>query len=103
MTQSIRTLLTIITESALERRLVQEITRLGAHGFTVTDARGQGSRGPRDAAWTESSNIRIEVVCDEATANAIADHLRAHYYEHYGMILFTSQVSVVRPDKFGKL
>jgi nitrogen regulatory protein PII len=97
---STRKLLTIITESALEKTLVEEIKRLGAHGFTITDARGEGSRGPRNAAWDESSNIRIEVVCDEATANAIAGHLQALYYEHYGMILFMSDVAVLRPEKF---
>lgn len=100
MNSSTRKLLTIITESALERTLVEGIERLGAHGFTITDARGKGSRGPRNAAWDESRNIRIEVVCDDATAKAIADHLQARYYQHYGMILFMSDVAVLRPEKF---
>jgi len=95
-----RKLLTIITESALERVLVEEIERLGAHGFTITDARGKGRRGPRNATWDESSNIRIEIVCDEATAQSIANKLQAYYYEHYGMILFMSDVAVLRPEKF---
>ena len=100
MNSSSRKLLTIVTESALERVLVDDIQRLGALGFTITDARGKGRRGPRDATWDESSNIRIEVVCDEATGRAIADHLQARYYEHYGMILFISDVTVLRPEKF---
>lgn len=100
MNSSTRKLLTIITESPLENILVEEIKRLGAHGFTITDARGEGSRGLRNAAWDESSNIRVEIVCDAATAQAIADHLQAHYYEHYGMILFMSDVTVLRPEKF---
>jgi len=100
MNSSTRKLLTIITESALERVLVDEIERLGAHGFTITDVRGKGRRGARNAAWDESSNIRIEIVCEEATAQAIADHLQAEYYEHYGMILFMSDVAVLRPEKF---
>lgn len=100
MNSSTRKLLTIITESALERAVVEEIKRLGAHGFTITDARGEGRRGPRDATWHESSNIRIEVVCDDAAAKAIADHLQARYYRHYGMILFMSDVAVLRPEKF---
>lgn len=100
MNSPTRKLLTIITESALERKMVEEIERLGAHGFTITDARGKGSRGLRNAARDDSSNIRIEVVCEAATAKAIADHLRACYYEHYGMILFMSEVTVLRPEKF---
>ena len=39
-------LLTIITETAIEHLLVQDIERLGAHGYTVSDARGKGSKDP---------------------------------------------------------
>jgi hypothetical protein len=101
MNSSMRKLLTIITESALEHILVRDLERLGALGYTITDARGKGSRGMRDAAWGESSNIRVEIVCDAAAADAIAAHLQTHYYANYAMILFVSDVSVQRPEKFG--
>lgn len=100
MNSSMRKLLTIITEAALESVLVKDLERLGVHGYTITDARGKGSRGTRNAAWGESSNIRVEVVCDAATAEAIAAHLQARYYENYAMILFVSDVAVLRPEKF---
>lgn len=100
MNSAMRKLLTIITESALEHVLVKDLERLGALGYTITDARGKGNRGMRDAVWGESSNIRIEIVCDSATADAIAAHLQVHYYDDYGMILFVSDVSVLRPEKF---
>lgn len=100
MNSSMRKLLTIITEAALESALVKDLERLSTQGYTITDARGKGSRGMRDGAWSESSNIRIEVVCDAATAEAIAAHLQARYYENYAMILFVSDVAVLRPEKF---
>ncbi len=100
MKSSMRKLLTIIAETALESVLVKDLEHLGAHGYTITDARGKGSRGTRNAAWGESSNIRLEVVCDAATAETIAAHLQQHYYEHYAMILFLSDVTVLRPEKF---
>jgi len=95
-----RRLLTIVTEAALEGRLVQELERLGAHGWTITDARGRGSRGVRNSAWDASANVRIEVVCEPATAETIADHLRERYAPNYAMILFLSDVLVLRPEKF---
>jgi len=100
MNNGMRKLLTIITEAALESTLVKDLERLGAAGYTITDARGKGSRGTRNAAWGESSNIRIEVVCDAATAESIAAYLQARYYEHYALILFVSDVAVLRPEKF---
>ena len=95
-----RKLLTIVTEAALEHELVSEIERLGAHGYTITDARGKGGRGIRDAGWEVSANIRIEVICTAETAHAIAAALRERYYDNYAMILFFSDVEVLRPEKF---
>lgn len=95
-----RKLLTIIAEAALEQSLVKDIERLGAHGYTITDARGKGGRGIRNADWDRSGNIRLEVVCDAATAEAIAGDFRGRYYDNYAMILFIGDVDVLRPEKF---
>ena len=100
MTLEQRKLLTIVTEAALEHELVGEIERLGAHGHTITDARGKGGRGIRNAGWDFSANIRVEVVCTAETAHAIAAALRERYYDNYAMILFFSDVEVLRPEKF---
>lgn len=100
MTKYTRKLLTIITEAALESVLTQDIERLGAHGYTITDARGKGNRGVRNASWGQSSNIQIEIVCDTKTAEAIATYLRENYYDNYAMILMMSDVEVLRPEKF---
>lgn len=95
-----RKLLTVVTEAALENSLIRDLDRLGAHGYTIVDARGKGSRGVRNASWDASGNIRIEVVCDEQTAHTIAAHLQAHYYDDYAMVLFMSDIEVLRPEKF---
>jgi hypothetical protein len=47
-----RRLLTIVTESALKRDLVEDLEQLGVRGYTITDARGKGSRGTRRSDWT---------------------------------------------------
>ena len=70
------------------------------HGYTISDARGEGSRGVRSAGWEASSNIRVEVVCDDSIATKVSAHLRKYYYDHYAMILFVSDVGVLRPEKF---
>jgi nitrogen regulatory protein PII len=95
-----RKLITIITEAALEKELIRDIERLGARGYTVSEARGKGHRGVRDAGWDEARNIRMEVVCDEALAAAISAHLQKRYYENYAMISFVADVAVLRDDKF---
>lgn len=95
-----RKLLTIITEAAIEQPMLRDLERLGAHGYTITNARGKGSRGVRDAGWEASANIRVEVICEWNTARAIAEHLKAQYYDNYAMIIMLNDVQVLRPDKF---
>lgn len=95
-----RKLLTLVAEAALEPSRVKDLERLGARGYTITEARGKGSRGVRDAGWDRSGNIRVRVVRDAATAEAIATHLRDCYRDCYAMILFVGDVDVLWPEKF---
>ncbi|NJD30502.1 MAG: transcriptional regulator [Gammaproteobacteria bacterium] len=100
MEQYPRRLLTVVTEAVLERDLLGELEALGVRGYTITDARGRGSRGTRQSDWAQDGNIRIEIVCEPALAARVAARLRERYYDHYAMILFMQDVSVLRPEKF---
>jgi nitrogen regulatory protein PII len=100
MEQYPRRLLTVVTEAVLERELLGELDALGVRGYTITDARGKGSRGRRQSDWSQEGNIRIEMVCEPALAERVAQHLRDRYYDHYAMILFLQDVSVLRSEKF---
>lgn len=100
MSDNTRKLVTIITESSLEMTLTRDIERLGGHGYTISDARGKGSRGVRDAGWDASSNIRVEVICNEQTAQAIIGHCAEKYYDNYAMVIYSLDVAILRPAKF---
>lgn len=95
-----RKLVTVMTEAALEATLVSEIERLGARGYTITDARGKGSGGERDATWAPHANIRVEVLCGAETALAICEALRERYSDNYSMVMYVTDVDVLRPEKF---
>jgi nitrogen regulatory protein PII len=98
--QSLRKLLTVITESQLERDLIKEIEALGVVGYTITDARGRGDKGVRASHWGHSSNIRIEIVCDTPLAERVLARLSDKYYAHYAIVMWVQDVEVLRPDKF---
>ena len=96
-----RTLLTIITEAVVEPTLLRDLDRLGVLGYTISDARGKGSRGGvRDAAWDEAANVRVVVICPRAMAEDVLRHLQARYYANYSMVTFLTEIEVLRPDKF---
>jgi hypothetical protein len=93
-------LLTVITEVALESHLINDIEQLGGLGYTISNARGKGSRGLRSGSWEANANIRIEIICGPELAKQLAEHLQQKYYDNYAMVTFTSDVEVLRPTKF---
>ncbi|MFW5829579.1 MAG: P-II family nitrogen regulator [Planctomycetota bacterium] len=99
-TRKTRQLVTIVTEALIEHAIIEDLERLGVGGYTITEARGKGHRGVREADWMASGNIRIEIVCNQELANTVVDHLSEHYYRDYAMIMYLSQVAVLRPEKF---
>lgn len=95
-----RAMLTIVTESVVENTLLADLERLGVRGYTVTDARGRGTRGVRDANWDEAANIRIEIICARTLADAVLAYLQERYYANYAMVASLHEVEVLRPEKF---
>lgn len=100
MTIATRTLLTVICEAALEKKLVADLDHLGAPGWTLSEARGRGSRGVRSAGWDTDGNIRLEIICNRELAERIAEHLQMHYYDNFAMVCYLADVQVLRPSKF---
>jgi nitrogen regulatory protein PII len=95
-----RTLLTVITEAAFEELLVRDLDKLGINAYTVSDARGRGSRGVRDATWKEVGNIRIEIICSRPLAEAALLHIQTRYFDNYAMVAYLHEVEILRPEKF---
>ncbi|WP_038056013.1 P-II family nitrogen regulator [Thermus amyloliquefaciens] len=92
-------LVTIVAESVLEKKLVEEVKRLGAKGYTLVPARGEGSRGMRSLDW-EGQNIRLETIVPEEVALRILARLQEAYFPHYAVIAYVENVWVVRGEKY---
>jgi nitrogen regulatory protein P-II 2 len=95
-----RQMITVVAEAVLERKLTALMTDLGARGYSISHAHGRGTRGVHTEDW-EGPNVRIESVVTAAVADRILTHLVEHYFPHYAIVAFTTEVRVARPDKFG--
>jgi nitrogen regulatory protein P-II 2 len=95
-----RKLLVVIGEAALERLLVDEVRRLGASGYTVSDVRGEGGHGSRDANWEGDRSIELKVICDEGLAQALAGQIIERYARDYSLSLYIGDIEVFRGDKY---
>jgi len=95
-----RKLLTIITEAIIEDAIEKVLKDFKIRGYTILEARGSGQTGLRDASHDSDKNIRIEAICSEETAKKLAHHLKEVYYADYAMVVFLSDVEVIRAEKF---
>ncbi len=89
----------IVAEALLEERMVRGLHERGARGHTVTEARGEGSRGLRTSDW-EGKNVKIETIVTEAVAERILAWVAEEYFPHYAVIAYVSEVRVIRGEKY---
>ena len=87
-------LLTIVTESTIERVILDDLESLGVRGYTVTDVRGKGVTGLRDASIPLMSNIKIEIVEEAHLVDKILKLLAKKYYKNYAIFVFVQDVEV---------
>lgn len=92
-------LVTIIAEAVLEERLLREIRQLGAKGYTLVMAKGEGTRGIHASSW-EGHNLRIETLVSHDVAEKIMAHIAEHYFADYAVIVYCVDAEVIRGDKY---
>lgn len=94
-------LVTIVSEAILAERLQREVLELGASGYTVGRAHGEGSRGTR-ASELEGGNVRIEVVITPEVERRIFERLAREYFPRFAVIAWSHDVEVLRGSKYAK-
>ncbi len=92
-------LITVVAESLVSDRIIREIQRLGARGYTVTPAGGEGGRGAR-AGSQERRNVRIETLVAAPMAEKILRLLNEYYVPQYAVVAFVQPVDVINGDRY---
>jgi len=92
-------LITVIAEAIVSDRIIREILRLGATGYSAHPVSGQGSRGVR-ASLGERKNVRIETVVNESVADRILHLLSESYVQPYAVIVFARDVEVLSGGEY---
>lgn len=89
----------IVTESVIEGRLLRDLERCGARGWTITAARGQGPAHQR-LSDVEGGHIRIETLVSDDVAERIWSVLGAEYFRDYAITAWSYDVQVQRADRY---
>ena len=94
-------LVTIVGETVIMQDIAKEAVGLGATGYTLSEVIGEGSRSARNVIVTGSSKtMKVELVVPMGIAEKILTHVSHHYFEHYAIIAWLSDVQVVRGQAY---
>lgn len=96
---ALRQLVTIVAESVVEQKLVDDIKKVGAKGYSLGHVKGEGVTGNRSLELTGQS-IRIETVVTDRVAEAIMELLARDYFDKYAVVAWVTPAQVMRPSHF---
>lgn len=94
-----RQLVTIIAEAVVESKLIDDVKRCGAKGWSIGHVRGEGVTGAHTLDLTGPS-VRLETVVTDGVADVILTMLAEHYFDRYAVVAWVSPVRVARPGRF---
>ena len=93
-------LVTIVCEALAREHLTRLLTEAGALGYTMFSVQGTGAKGSRVADIEEFGNIQIEVIVPAPVAERLLERLNRDILPHFAVIVYETEVRVLRPDKF---
>jgi nitrogen regulatory protein P-II 2 len=94
-----RQIVTIIAEAAVESRLIGDVKRLGARGYSIGHVKGEGTTG-RHLQDLNGPSVRLETIVTEEVADAILAHLAAEYFGRFAVVAWITPARVLRSDRF---
>lgn len=94
-----RQLITIVAESVLERRLIDDIKQCGAKGYSLSHVTGEGVTG-KNGLELNGPSVRIESVVTDQVAQDILSLLARDYFERFAVIAWLTPARVARGEKF---
>ena len=94
-------LVTVVGEAVIMEDIAELGLKLGATGYTMSDVTGHGSRSARNVGTaTGEKTIKVEFVVPTEVATKILEEVSHEYFEHYAIIAWLSDVSVMRGEQY---
>jgi nitrogen regulatory protein PII len=94
-------LLTITCEILAQKNVIEFLHHHKVSGYTTYEVDGEGSKGIRGQGLQNEKNVKIEIVLSEDKLQDIVEELTRTMFSDYAIIVYVSDVGVVRPEKFG--
>ncbi|RDJ31509.1 MAG: hypothetical protein DWQ18_01985 [Crenarchaeota archaeon] len=93
-------LLTITCEILAQKNVIEILQKHKVSGYTTYEVEGDGSKGIRGQGLQNEKNVKVEVVLSESKLQDIVEEITRTLFSNFAIILYTSDVGVVRTEKF---
>ncbi|KAF6242476.1 hypothetical protein C6988_08330 [Nitrosopumilus sp. b1] len=93
-------LLTITCEILAQKKVIEILQKHKVSGYTTYEVDGDGSKGIRGQGLENEKNVKVEVVLSESKLQDIVEEITRTLFSNFAIILYTSDVGVVRTEKF---
>ena len=93
-------LLTITCEILAKSKVIAILNKHNVSGYTSYEVDGQGSQGIRGQGFKSEKNIKVETVLPEDKCNDIVEEVARTMFSDFVIIVYVSDVRVIRPEKF---
>ncbi|MCA9828210.1 MAG: hypothetical protein KC444_07465 [Nitrosopumilus sp.] len=93
-------LLTITCEILAQKNIIDLLKKHEITGYTTYEVDGNGARGIRGQGFKNEKNVKVEVIVREEKLHDVVEEISRTLFANFAMVLYVSDVSVVRTEKF---
>ncbi|MDH3360748.1 MAG: hypothetical protein OEL56_05115 [Nitrosopumilus sp.] len=93
-------LLTITCEILAQKNVIEILKKHEITGYTTYEVDGNGARGIRGQGFKNEKNVKVEVIMREEKLSDVVEEVSRTLFANFAIVLYASDVSVVRTEKF---
>ena len=93
-------LLTITCEILAQKNIIEILNKHEITGYTTYEVDGNGARGIRGQGLKHEKNVKVEIIMREEKLQAVVEEISRTLFANFAIVLYVSDVGVVRTEKF---
>jgi len=93
-------LLTVTCEILAQKNIIEILNKHEITGYTTYEVDGNGARGIRGQGFKNEKNVKVEVIMREEKLQDVVEEISRTMFANFAIVLYVSDVNVVRIEKF---
>ena len=82
------------------KKIIEILKKHEITGYTTYEVEGNGARGLRGQGFKNEKNVKVEIIMREDKLSDIVEEISRTMFANFAIVLYVSDVGVVRTEKF---